>query len=116
MSYKTKDLAMQAAKRMKKRMKNPGWKIRVWENIDWHFSLQLPVLTGGLSLSVTFGKEKYMCMGSSYSLGSGENKEGYVSHATQPNKAVQKVLVAVRGYASWQAQFLHELEKCVANG
>ncbi len=56
----TKKEATVKAKALKKLMKTKGWKIRVWENIGWHYSLK----NGPVNLSeYNCGKEtSYSCL------------------------------------------------------
>lgn len=39
MSKNTRAAAESAARRLLKKMKTDGWKIRVWENCGWHYAL-----------------------------------------------------------------------------
>lgn len=42
---KTKEQATKKGKALLKRMVGDGWKLRVWENLGWHFSVSLLNLT-----------------------------------------------------------------------
>ena len=42
---KTKRKAEAQAKKLLAKMKSPGWKIDVWENMGWHYCLRNGVLT-----------------------------------------------------------------------
>jgi hypothetical protein len=52
----TKAEATEAAQALKKRMKGRGWKIRVWDNIGWHFAVQ------NGPLNVHQCGDKYSCL------------------------------------------------------
>jgi hypothetical protein len=40
MTYLSRKEAEEAARKVQKRMKSKGWKIRVWENLGWHFEIK----------------------------------------------------------------------------
>jgi hypothetical protein len=41
----TKDQATKLGKALLRKMKSKGWKLRVWENLGWHYCLVNPPLT-----------------------------------------------------------------------
>jgi len=41
----TKQEATRRGKALLARMKTKGWKLRVWENLGWHYSLERPPLS-----------------------------------------------------------------------
>lgn len=51
MSYTNKGSAQARAKHVQSLMTSKGWKIRVWENMGWHWSLN----KGWITLSEGFG-------------------------------------------------------------
>lgn len=86
----TKSEATSAAKRLLAQMSGRGWKIRVWENMGWHYSVE----TRGLSVTEHLGLPiiyRFHCM-----LRPHYTFFGSVQHAAYPNKAVIKCLCAVR--------------------
>ena len=102
-SSKTKAEARQKATAFLAKMKTKGWKIRVHENMGWHYSL----LNGGLSIHADKhkGKYTYHCMLGT-DPGSGDaiwtaRGEGYYP---DPNKAVKFAVEYARkvidGYAA----------------
>jgi len=46
MNFETKKEAKAAGKKLLKKMKGKGWKLRVWENMGWHYCVH----NGGLSV------------------------------------------------------------------
>jgi hypothetical protein len=61
MSFKTKEEATLRAKAVLRKMKTKGWKIRVHENLGWHFSLQNKTLNLSEHAD-TDGKHYYSCL------------------------------------------------------
>lgn len=60
---KTKEQATRAAKKLLAKINTPGWSIRVWENLGWHYCLEHEV--GGFSLSEfknSEGEMHYICL------------------------------------------------------
>lgn len=86
---RTKAEATAAAKALLKRMKSPGWKIDVWENIGWHYRLK----RGTLSLW-EHGEKSYGVYYSDEVGGVGEPAYyGICGHrSTEPNRAVEYAL------------------------
>lgn len=92
MAYeKTKAAAEAAALKLLQRMKTPGWKTHIWNNMGWHYALQ----NGFVSLhasSARIGGDTYFAMISHDEGGSGGlsmwTKSGGNSFK-DPNKAVE---------------------------
>ena len=85
----TKAEATAAAKRCLKKMRTSGWKIRVFENMGWHWRLQ----NGYLAVAdVGYGKStgRYHAMMSSVSGASGTPSWWYCdATSTDPNKVIR---------------------------
>lgn len=47
---------MEAAQELLKRMRTPGWYIRVWENLGWHYQIYNPKARASIYVSTVTGK------------------------------------------------------------
>lgn len=88
-----KQQATRAGKALLRRMKGHGWKLRVYENLGWHYSVETNrIHVVGPSHP---GEETFMAlMSPHYSYFSGE-----VQHRKDPNKAVKILLAGARARA-----------------
>jgi hypothetical protein len=55
---KTKAQAEKAGKKLLKRLKGKGWKLRVWENIGWHYSAR----NGPINVYESHTEGMYSCL------------------------------------------------------
>lgn len=90
MSVLTEIEATRAAKKLLSRMEGRGWKIRVWENIGWHYAVE----TSMLSVRVYpyhSARSRFCCM-----LKPHYTLFGAVQYARDPNHAVESCLAVAR--------------------
>ena len=83
MGYATKAKALKDGHSLIKKMKTSGWKLRVWENMGWHYSIR----KGAISISPVYYGRSYMALMSSSTL-----------DARDPNKAYENQLKAVKKF------------------
>lgn len=106
----TKAEALRRARQVKAQLKTKGWKIKVWNNLGWHWSLDH--LDGHLTLheclhsktfSTLFSTGDYAHTGSYNWLVRGSFKD--------PNKAIEVQLHAAREYVKRTAAWVDNLKK-----
>lgn len=87
-------------------MSGRGWKIRVWENVGWHYSVETRGLsvTEHIDLPIIY---RFHCM-----LRPHYTFFGKVQHASDPNRAVVKCLCVVRESLREYDKILNEAQ-CV---
>lgn len=99
----TKAEATKAAKALKAKMKTKGWKIHVWENIEWHFCISnaqcmISVHESGEEL------KKYSCLLS-------DGKVPYCGSYSWPdNKLYSDPNEAVEASIELAFDYVHKLE------
>jgi hypothetical protein len=97
MSYKTKAEATKAAKKVLKLMRGKGWKIQVWDNIDWHFHVGSGPVMVCMSDSPAEDKKKYWSMVNSdpdsFGPGLGMWTNGSIEHFADPNDAAKDAVL-----------------------
>lgn len=54
---KTKAQAEEAAKSLIKKMNGKGWKLRMWQNIGWHYEIR----NGPIAVSPCYPEGKFSC-------------------------------------------------------
>lgn len=93
--------ALQKGKNALKLLKNKeGWKVRVWENLGWHVSLE----KGGMSLHIsefTPGKIEYSVLFSADGRGGGESfwtMKNEDSYSTDPNVVIQRQIMIAQKF------------------
>lgn len=101
---KTKREATAAGKKLLSRMKTSGWKLRVWENMGWHYALE----NYGMSIHQDNPKETCSVLFSLDPEGPGGSsiwcdKKQY----KDPNKAVERQMELARNYANKAVQRVH---------
>ena len=62
MYVKTKREAMRAGAALKKLMKRGRWKVRVWNNMGWYYSIEAGNLSVHPAPRLRMGGERYWCM------------------------------------------------------
>lgn len=93
----TKEQAIKAGRALLRRMRGKGWKVSVWENIGWHYS----VVSGPVSLSPVCGG-RFMCLISDSPDRAGSGLASWTEHGAgekymrDPNKAVRRALRYMR--------------------
>jgi hypothetical protein len=98
-SHMTKDDARAEAKLVRELMRNPGvWKIRVWENIGWYWSLQCRNVT--VSSCRDLGQNTYFALvgtedGDTSGLGAWFSRDGVRGN---PQDAVDVAIKAAADY------------------
>jgi len=103
----TKAEATQKAKVLLARMKGTGWKIRVFENLGWHYGVE----TDRLSVRGTEINGDYFCL-----LKPHFTFFGAVGRSkTDPNKAVQATLRNARASLAGYNQILAEANNVYVN-
>jgi len=113
-SSDTKAGATKKAKALLALMKTKGWKIRVHENIGWHYSL----LNGGLSVrsSVYEGKTTYSCMlGTTPGSGEGIWTDMGAGNSAGPNEAVKVTVEYARECLNEYTTVLESAEEVLAS-
>jgi hypothetical protein len=92
---KTKAEAKKAATNLRRRL-GSGWKIRMWENMGWHYSVS--TAGGRVSVSPSFLKNTFFCMISLSLPGGGDIRCGKSSgrHFKDPWKAVDAAFAQLR--------------------
>lgn len=98
----TKSEATRAARKLLARMSGRGWKIRVWENIGWHYSVD----TNRLAVHEYHDhlpKSRFCCM-----LKPHYTLFGGVQYACDPNKAVEACIAVARDWVGRYAQIVDE--------
>lgn len=109
----TKEEATKKGKALLKRMKTKGWKLRVWENLGWHYSLQNPPLCVSPSVSgmvFTLMTEKADEAGWGSLLWDG------APHSRSPNKAVADQVKLARKVVNDLNKVVEAAEKIVRSG
>lgn len=89
---KTKLEARRAALVLKKKLEGRGWKIRVWENIGWHYAVETDRLSVNEYPDHSI-KSRFSCM-----LKPHFTLFGPVAYAANPNQAVEKLLESARDH------------------
>lgn len=108
MLYPSRYLAKQEAQETLKKMKSKGWKIHIWENFGWHFSL----IKGGMQIYKDCPRE-YTVLFSERDSGGGsmfwtpEN----AFRSKDPNKAVAKQLEVARKFVAQCQKAIVRVEK-----
>ena len=90
----TKSVATDEANRLCRLMKTKGWQTRVWENMGWHYRLNLPIegTTGGASIHPVGENGPYFCMISATHLGAGNPDQYDKTLCDDPNEAFENSL------------------------
>jgi hypothetical protein len=94
MSFTSEASAMKRAKEVLAMMETKGWKIRVHENMGWHWTLH----NGPLNLHESSSGDSFFCLVSSEPKGSGglamwTDSEAYKHRsAKEPNACVERAL------------------------
>jgi len=111
--------ATKAGKELLKKVKG-NWKLRVWENLGWHYALYNKDHSG-LNLYVSEGEcipkgNTYSCMLSSTPGDSGGEMywtDNY--HSKDPNKAVEHQIKVARKFVDKLNKVMRKLEKVGGN-
>jgi len=113
MSYgcDTKEEATEKAEKLLSKMTTKGWKIRVWDNLGWHYALEHPC---GMSLHVHEYGEKTSYM--PYLSPDDHGGDCSIWHdpdqdADDPNEAVQKKIMYAQAYLEPYIQCIEKAEK-----
>jgi hypothetical protein len=108
----TKKEAMQAAKALRKKMTGRNWKIRVWENLGWHYQVHRSRISV-LEAIDGRGNRRYYTSCSMATDGIGTPVEWSVRKPsfTDPNQAVQAQLNAVRQDVFFRMRILMDEEE-----
>jgi hypothetical protein len=109
---KTKQQAQNKGKALLRKMKGKGWKLRIWENLGWHYEVSL----GGLTVSpfeISGKKERYHALLSAGDYaGTGEifwTDVGFYS--TDPNKVVKHQLKIARDFINKCNKAIKQIEQ-----
>lgn len=105
MSYPNRTAAKQAGQIAKKRLDDrwPKWKLRVWENLGWHYDLR----HGPISLSESSGGG-YFCMVSESieSDGTGGRWPEFPHHGDTPEDAVATTIAGFNAAITKHVAFM----------
>ena len=83
----TKNAARQAGRRLITKMNSKGWKLRVWENMGWHYSIRKGAVTLYETIYMS-GEKVYDTLMSSSTPGAGEMYyDPRQKNFTDPNEA-----------------------------
>jgi hypothetical protein len=103
-----------AGNKLLKRMKGKGWKLKVWENLGWHYAVYLPI---GDAWRLTVHPSLYRDEEAYFTLlgrgGGGEpcwTPEG--SHP-DPNQAVRDQMDLIRDFIYERAEMFTDLEEAL---
>ncbi len=112
---KTQNEARKAAEALQKKMHNShDWKVRVWENLGWHYEIRngpLSLLNSPRSVPV-----RYLCMMSEDKDTDGSGAHVWSSHDywdEDPNAAVRLQVEYARGIIDVLTQTLEAAERIV---
>jgi len=94
-----KQEATKAGKALLARMKTKGWKLRVWENLGWHYSLERPPL----SVYPLYGEGESPSVGIMMTNKADESGWGYLcwdykASSEDPNKVVEAQIKEAQEY------------------
>jgi hypothetical protein len=118
----TKTEAAEKAVELKNMMKSPGWKVRVWENMGWHYS----IYNGNLAVYPSFVKGTYHAnLSDSSDLLSWHNNGDKVPSGTpsywhkaetfkDPNEAVASQVKRARAFVN-QLQLVVTDAECISD-
>lgn len=101
----TKETATANAKILKAKMKTKGWKIRVWENFGWNYSIQ----NGYMGVSPCFSSGKYFAMLATEIGGAGVPTYWHDPKVYRdPNKAVKQQLARAQTFVTFSQNVIDE--------
>jgi hypothetical protein len=108
----TKKEAMQAAKALRKKMTGRNWKLRVWENLGWHYQVHRSRISVSEAIDGK-GEVRYYTGCAMVKGGVGTPIEWSVRKPmfTDPNQAVQAQLNAVRQDVYFRMRILMDEEE-----
>jgi hypothetical protein len=118
MTYSSKAAAQKRAEQLRKQMQGKGWKIRVHENMGWHFNLRLgPVQLHEESMN---GKKWYFCLIGTDLVSSGglamwtDSEAHQRASSKDPNKCVQHAIEFARAIINMHSDNLKIAEDMLA--